>query len=100
LCGCGDGLFFEIPPLASDALLILLCPLLKNMLLDHLEISCLGAPFPGLEKPRNCMGQNLDCMVDVLMGFHQSTFSKLDTEFNSYLIPCDFWAFSTTKREL
>jgi hypothetical protein len=29
---CGDGLFFEVPPLASDALLITLHPLLENML--------------------------------------------------------------------
>jgi hypothetical protein len=36
-----------------------------------------------LEKPRNRMGRDLDCMADVLMGFHQSTFSKPNTEFNS-----------------
>jgi hypothetical protein len=29
---CGDGLFFEVPPLASDALLTTLHPLLKNVL--------------------------------------------------------------------
>jgi hypothetical protein len=33
-------------------------------------------------------------------GFHQCTFSKLDTEFNSDLTPCNFWAFPTMKREL
>jgi hypothetical protein len=51
---CGDGLFFEVPPLASDAILT---TLLKNMLqtVDHFKI-CLGAPFTWLEKPRNCMG--------------------------------------------
>jgi hypothetical protein len=27
---CGDGLFFEVPPLASDAVLITLYPLLEN----------------------------------------------------------------------
>jgi hypothetical protein len=44
---CGDGLFFEVPPLASDALLTMLHPLFKNMLqiIDHFEISCLGAHF-------------------------------------------------------
>jgi hypothetical protein len=42
---------------------------------------------------------HLDCMVDVLMGFHRSTFSKPNTEFSSDLAPCDFWAFPTTKRE-
>jgi hypothetical protein len=35
-----------------------------------------------LEKPRNRMGRDLDCMADVLMGFHRSTFSKLNKEFN------------------
>jgi hypothetical protein len=39
-------------------------------------------------------------MADVLMEFYQLTFSKLNTEFNSDLAPCDFWAFPTMKREL
>jgi hypothetical protein len=70
---CGDGLFFEVIPLrASDALLTTLNPLLENVLqtVDHFEISCLEAPFSWLEKPRNRMGRDLDCMADVLMGFH------------------------------
>jgi hypothetical protein len=98
----GDGLFVEVPPLASDALLTTLHPLLENVLqiVDHLEISCLGAPFSWLEKPRNRMGRDLDCMADVLMGFHRSTFSKPNTEFNSDLAPCNFWAFPTTKTGL
>jgi hypothetical protein len=97
---CSDSLFFEVPPLASDALLTTLHPLLENVLqtIDHFEISCLGAPFSWLEKPRKCMGWDLDCMVDVLMGLHQSTFPKPNIEFNSDLIPCDFWAFPTMKR--
>jgi hypothetical protein len=55
---CGDGLFFEVPPLESDALLTTLHPLLENVLqtVDHFEISCLGAPFSWLEKPRNRRG--------------------------------------------
>jgi hypothetical protein len=55
---CGDGLFFEVPPLASDAFLTTLQPLIQNVLqtVDHFEISCLGAPFAWLEKPRNRMG--------------------------------------------
>jgi hypothetical protein len=99
---CGDGLFFEVPPLASGALLTTLHPLLENVLqtVDHFEIFCLGAPFSWLEKPRNRMGPDLDCMADVLMGFHRSTFSKPNTEFNSCLVTCDFWAFPTMKREL
>jgi hypothetical protein len=38
---------FEVPPLASDALLTTLRPLLENVLqtVDHFEISCLEASF-------------------------------------------------------
>jgi hypothetical protein len=99
---CGDGLFFEVPTLVSDALLTTLHPLLENVLqtVDYFEISCLGAPFSWLEKPRNRMGRDLDSIADVLMGFHRSTFSKLNTEFNSDLAPSDFWAFPTMKMEL
>jgi uncharacterized membrane protein len=55
---CGDGLFFEVPSLSSSALLTTLHPFIENVLqtVDHFEISCLGAPFSWLEKPRNCMG--------------------------------------------
>jgi hypothetical protein len=39
----GDGLFFEVPPLASDALLTTLHPLLENVLqtVDHFKMSSL-----------------------------------------------------------
>jgi hypothetical protein len=76
---CGDGLFFEVPPMASDALLTTLHPLLDNML----QTVCrklqedsgtggfdLAAPFSWLEKPRNSMGRDLDCMAYVLTRFH------------------------------
>jgi hypothetical protein len=55
---CGDGLLFEVPAFESDALLTMLHPLIENVLqtVDHFEISCLGAPFSWLEKPRNRMG--------------------------------------------
>jgi hypothetical protein len=98
----GDGLFFEVLPLASDALFTTLHPLLENVLqtADHFEISCLGAPFSWLEKPIYGKQRDLDCMEDVLMGFHRSTFSKPKTEFNSDLAPCGFWTFPTMKREL
>jgi hypothetical protein len=88
LCRCGDGLFFEVPPLASDALLATLHPPLENVLqtLHHFGISCLGAPFSWLENPRYRMGRDMDYMVDVLMGFHRSTFSKPNIEFNSEVI--------------
>jgi hypothetical protein len=77
--------------LASDALLTTLHPLLENVLqtVDNFEISYLGAPFSWLEKPTELMGRDLDCMADVLMGFHRSTFSKPNAEFNSDLAPCD-----------
>jgi hypothetical protein len=99
---CGDGLFFDVPPLASDALCTTLQPLIENVLqtVDHFEISFHGAPFSWLEKLRNRMGRDLDCKADVLMGFHRSTFSKQKTEFNLDLTPCDFWAFPTMKMEL
>jgi hypothetical protein len=49
---------------------------------------------------RNRKGRDLDCMADVLMEIHRSNFSDLNTQFNSDLAPCDFWAFPTMKREL
>jgi hypothetical protein len=38
---CGDGLFFEVPHLASDALLTTLHPLLENVLqtVDHFDLA-------------------------------------------------------------
>jgi hypothetical protein len=103
LCGGAvTSLFFKVSPLASDALLTTLHPVLKNMLqtTDHFEISCLKSSLSWLEKPRNRMGRDLDCMAHVLMGFHQPTFSKPNTECNSDLTPCNFWAFPTMKTEL
>jgi hypothetical protein len=35
-------------------------------------VSCLGAPFSRLEKSRNRMGRDLDCMADVPMGLYLS----------------------------
>jgi hypothetical protein len=62
---CGDSLFFEVPPLASDALRTTLHPLLENVLqtVEHFVISCLRAPFSWLEKPRNRMGQDLNWIL-------------------------------------
>jgi hypothetical protein len=59
---CDDGLFFEVPLLASDALLTTLHPLLEDVLqtVDHFEISCIGAPFSWLEKPRNLMVRDVN----------------------------------------
>jgi hypothetical protein len=99
---CGDGLFFEVPPLASDALLTTLHPLLENVLqtVDHLEISCLRAPFLWLEKLRNCMGRDLNW---ILCSAWKKWISGTPLEHPPYspnLAPCDFWAFPTMKREL
>jgi hypothetical protein len=62
---CGDGLFFEAYPLASDAFLTTLHPLIENVLqtVDHFEISCLGANFSWLENPRNRMGRDLNWIL-------------------------------------
>jgi hypothetical protein len=59
---CGEGLFLEVPPFASDAFFTTLHPLLKNVLqtVDYFRISCPGAPFSWLEKPRNSMGRDLN----------------------------------------
>jgi hypothetical protein len=99
-CGDGLGLFFEVPPLASDAFLTELHPLLENVLqaVDLFEISCLGAPFSWLEKPRNRMGRDLDCMADVLMGFHRSNFSKVNTKIQFRSRPMRFLGFSKVHR--
>jgi hypothetical protein len=96
----GDGLFLEVLPSASDALLTTLHPLLENVLQNvNFEISYLGAPFSWLKKPRNLMRRDLDCMADVLMGFHRSTFSKPNTEFDSDLArPMRFLGFSNHKK--
>jgi hypothetical protein len=50
---CGDGLFSEVPPLASDALLTMLHPLLENMLqtIDCFEFLALELPFHGWKSP-------------------------------------------------
>jgi hypothetical protein len=46
-----DDLFFEVPPLASNALLTMLHPFLKNMLqtVDLFKISRLRVPLSWLE---------------------------------------------------
>jgi hypothetical protein len=103
LCGwCGDGLFFEVPPLASDALLTTLHPLLQNVLqtIDNFEISCLGAPVSWVEKPRNGMERDLNW---ILCSAWKKWIGGTPLEHSLYspdLAPCDFWAFPTMKREL
>jgi hypothetical protein len=43
---CGDGLFFEVPPMASDALLTVLHPLLKNVLQTLIISEFLASELP------------------------------------------------------
>jgi hypothetical protein len=71
ICGGAVTVFLWRTSLASDALLTTLHPLLENVLqtVDHFEISCPGSPFSWLEKPRNRMERDLDCMAVVLMKF-------------------------------
>jgi hypothetical protein len=73
---CGDSLF-EVPPLISDALLTTLHPFLEKLpqtvcrkLQEDSEASGFDprAPFSWLDKPRNRMGRDLDCMTDFLTG--------------------------------
>jgi hypothetical protein len=56
---CGDGLFFEVPPLASDALLTTLYPLLENVLqtVDYFDISCPEIPFHGWKNSEISWGE-------------------------------------------
>jgi hypothetical protein len=55
----GDGLFFEVPPLLSDALLTTLHPLLENVLqsVDHLEIFASELPFRGWKSQEISWGE-------------------------------------------
>jgi hypothetical protein len=96
----GDGLFFEVPPLASDALLTTLHPLFENVLqtVDHFETSCLGAPFSWLEKSKNVMGRDLN---RILCSAWKKWIGGTPFEHPSCspdLAPCDFWTFSAFKK--
>jgi hypothetical protein len=56
---CGDGLFFEVPPFTSDALLTTLHPLLENVVLqtvDYFEIVS-ELPFHGWKSPEIAWGE-------------------------------------------
>jgi hypothetical protein len=94
---CSDSVFFKVPPLASEALLTTLHSFLENVLktTDHFKISCLGAPFSRLEKPRYCMGQDLNC---ILCSAWRKWISGTPLEHLPYspdLVPCNFWAYPT-----
>jgi hypothetical protein len=97
---CGDGLVFQVPPLASGARLTTLRTF-RNRAADRWSLRNFlprSSLFMG-GKARNRMRRDLDCMANVLMGFHWSTFSKPNPEFDLDFAPCNFWAFSTMKRE-
>jgi hypothetical protein len=68
LLRCGDGLFFEVPPFASDTILTTLNPLLENVLLtvcrklqgesvDHLEFLASELHFHGWKSPEIAWGE-------------------------------------------
>jgi hypothetical protein len=56
---CGDGLFFEVPPLASDALLTTFHSLLENVLqtIDHFEIFASELRFHVWKSPEIAWGE-------------------------------------------
>jgi hypothetical protein len=65
-----------------------------------LEVSCLGAPYSWLEKPRNRMGRDLNW---ILCSAWKKWIGGTPSEHPPYspdLAPCNFWAFLTMKREL
>jgi hypothetical protein len=61
---CGDGVFFEVPLLASDALVTTLHPLLENVLRT---VDRNFLPLSFLFMVGKAPGRDLDCMADVLM---------------------------------
>jgi hypothetical protein len=55
----GDGLFFEVPPLGSDALRTTLHPLLENVLQTVVTSKFLASelPFHGWKSPETSWGE-------------------------------------------
>jgi hypothetical protein len=99
---CGDGLVFDEPPLENHAVLTTLHPLLGNVLqtVDHFEISCIGALFSWMQKPRNRMGQDLNWILCSAWKKWRGGIPLEHPLYSPYLAPCDFLAFLTMKREL
>jgi hypothetical protein len=97
---CGDGLFFQVPPLASDdALLTSLHPHLENVLqtVVYFEISCLGAPFSWLKKHRNRMGRDLNWILPLAWKLWVGGTSLEHPPYRTYIGPWDFWYFQPWK---
>jgi hypothetical protein len=92
---CGDGLFFEVPPLISDALFTTLHPILENEVTVVLE-----EPF--LWWRSNLSGasalRDWKVVIDALteMGGTPSEHPPCSPD----LAPCYFWALSTMTMEL
>jgi hypothetical protein len=88
--------------LGNDALFTTLHPLLEIVLqtVDQFEISCLGAPFSWLEKAQKSHGgRDLNW---VLCSAWEKWIGGTPSEHPLYspdIAPCDFWAFTTMKRE-
>jgi hypothetical protein len=98
---CGDSLFFEVPPLASDALLTTFHPLLENLLhtVDNFEIPCLRAPFSWLLNVRSHMGRDLNWIVCLAWKEWIGGTPLEHLPCSPDLAACDFCAFPTMKRE-
>jgi hypothetical protein len=96
ICGGAVTVAIEVPRLASDALLTTLHPLLENVLqtVDYFEISCFGAPFSWLKKPRNRKERDLDCMAGVLMVLYRSIFFQAENKIQFRSRPMRFLGFS------
>jgi hypothetical protein len=92
---CSDGLFFAIPPLASDAFLITLHPLLENGITVVLK-----EPFLGWRS--NLSGasalRDWEVAMDALTEIGETPLEHPPC--SPDLASCDFWDFPTMKREL
>jgi hypothetical protein len=99
---CGDGLFFEVPPLACTSYSA--PPTSRKRVADRWSLRNFlprsSFFIVGRAHKSHGVGRDLDFRADVIRAFHRSTFSYPDTESTSDLAPCDFWAFPTMKMEL
>jgi hypothetical protein len=96
---CGDGLFFEVPPLASDALLTTIHLLLENVLLITSKFLASELHFHGWKSPEIAWGRDLNW---ILCSAGKKWIGGTPLEHLPYspdLASCDFWAFLTMKRE-
>jgi hypothetical protein len=87
---------FEVPPLASDALITTLNPLLENLLqtVNNFEISYLGTLFSWSEKPRNYMGRDLNWILCLVWKKWIRRTPLEHPPYSSDLAPCDFSTLS------